>query len=631
MGLALVAARWGAMPTPLVATQVEAKAVVMVTVTPTLEVAAEEAPPPPAEAPIGVAAAQAPVNVAAVMAPLFITSEAKLANFDSLLDEAKGIGVNAVSVDVWWGEVEKTGDQSFDWSYYDQVFQKIRAKGFKIVPIMSFHKCGGGPGDNCNIPLPPWVWSHFRSAGLSANDLKYESETGNIQDDAIVPWASENPAVLAQFSEFVAEFEQHFAPLAGDFIEINLSLGPTGELRYPAYNGSDGWKYPDRGNFQAYSDLAQVNFRNWALAKYDGLSSVSNHWGIPLGSPDEIRAPGGQLSDNSGRRAQSFVDDNDYRDMQYGRDFIDWYNESLVGHGKRMLLASDTALDGPMKSLPLGMKIPGIHWQMQCAQHPRLAEITAGLIQTSLNTQARQPNAFGYRNVLEMVADVKQSTQREVILHFTALEMDNDANCGIGTSMAEALVFWISQAADDQGITHRGENALGCVNDPEGPSSPDNRSWERIGNAFTFATYSGFTFLRLTSETDKDGCVPWNSVDKERYKAFIQNHVSTQPDVIIHLTEWETCLESQGCRYNIHTFNGKDGTFPLHYETFANGRQWWVGTIPNTPATFTLTANNSNSWEGDLGQFDRTYNRATHSNEIYLLGRVDTKLYTSRP
>jgi len=615
---------------PEAASPSEVQTSVTATISPTTEsTSTEEAAQPAEHALLRAADAQVPVNTASVMAPLLM-SETELANFDNLLDEAKGIGVNAVSVDVWWGIVEESGDQNFDWSYYDQVFEKIRDKDLKIVPIMSFHKCGGGPGDTCDIPLPDWVWSHFTSEGLSTNDLKYESETGKVQDDAIAPWATENPAVLAQFAEFINEFEQHFAPMADDFIEINISLGPTGELRYPAYNSSDGWQYPDRGNFQAYSDFAKENFRNWALANFGGLSSVSNRWGLPLASPAEIRVPGGELPDNSGRRAQPFVDDNDYKDMQYGRDFIDWYNESLVGHGKRMLLAAHNTLDGPLNAVPLGIKIPGVHWQMQCTTHPRLAEITAGLIQTSLNDQARS-DAFGYRNVMEMMADVKRSTQRDVVLHFTALEMDNDANCGIGTSMAEALVFWISQGAEDHGLTHRGENALACVNDPEGPASPDNRSWDRIGNAFTFASYSGFTFLRLTSTNDGSGCVPWNLLDRERYGEFIQNYVSTQPDVIVHLSEWETCLESQGCQYKVHTFDGKTGDFSLRYEVFANGRHWWIGTIPSAPDTFTLTAHNSNSWEGDPGQFDRSYNRSTHSNEIYLLGRVDTNIYTDRP
>jgi hypothetical protein len=127
---------------------------------------------------------------------------------------------------------------------------------------------------------------------------------------------------------------------------------------------------------------------------------------------------------------------------------------------------------------------------------------------------------------MEMIAEVKRATHREVILHFTALEMDNDAHCGIGTSMAEALVLWVSQAAEDRGITHRGENALGCVDDPDDPR--DSRTWEHIGKAFTRAAYSGFTFLRLTRQPDEWGCVAWKAGEQERYHAFIQHYVSPQ-------------------------------------------------------------------------------------------------------
>jgi beta-amylase len=67
-------------------------------------------------APICGAAPRGSVTTAAVMAPLRM-SETELAQFDSLLDEAKDIGVTAVSVDVWWGLVENTGDQHFDWRY----------------------------------------------------------------------------------------------------------------------------------------------------------------------------------------------------------------------------------------------------------------------------------------------------------------------------------------------------------------------------------------------------------------------------------------------------------------------------------------------------------------------------------
>lgn len=459
------------------------------------------------------------IETAVVMAPLEIHDPDEMKVFQDLLADAKGIGVNAVSVDVWWGKVERNSDQQFDWTYYDQVFDKIRQAGLKIVPILSFHQCGGGPNDDCNIPLPNWLWSRFTAEGLTGNDLKYESETGQVQADAIAPWATTTPAVLEQFREFMQAFATHFALIADSFVEINVSLGPTGELRYPSYNGADGWRYPDRGNFQAYSRLAQRHFREWALARFGGLSGVAARWKIPLASPDEIRVPGGGLPAGSGRRAQTFVDDNDHVDTQYGRDFIDWYNQSLADHGRRVLLAAAGALDGAMKTIPLGMKLPGIHWQMMaCSPRPRIAEITAGLVRTSLDLSARA-DAHGYKPIMDMIADVKQQASRDVVLHFTAAEMDNDTACGEGNSMAEALVFWISEAARDWNITHKSENALPCVDTPG-----DDRTWDHIRNVFSNASYKGFTLLRLTNTPPPEDshCHPW-SADRAQYQQFIKD------------------------------------------------------------------------------------------------------------
>lgn len=77
-----------------------------------------------------------------VMGPLWLSSEKEWAQFQEDLNTIKSSGVSAISIDVWWGAVEKSGDQQFDWSYYDRVFTLITETGLNIVPIMSFHQCG---------------------------------------------------------------------------------------------------------------------------------------------------------------------------------------------------------------------------------------------------------------------------------------------------------------------------------------------------------------------------------------------------------------------------------------------------------------------------------------------------------
>jgi beta-amylase len=483
-------------------------------------------------------------GIAAVMAPLtFLPPECKdfddqacsiqpetMQRFTGLLTQAKNIGVQTVSVDVWWRLVEGRGDQQFDWRYYDQVFRAIRDAGLTIAPILSFHQCGGGPGDDCNFPLPDWIWSRF-APELTGDDMQYQSESGKAQSDALPPWASMQPKVLQQFTEFMQAFAAQYGSAAGDFLEINVSLGPTGELRYPSYNMNDGWSFPDRGNFQAYGTLARQSFRQWALVHFGGLTGVASRWGISLATEEQIRPPGGELPVNGTRRAQAFVDQQDYVRTQYGRDFIDWYNESLVEHGRRLLLATHNAFSGSLRSVPIAMKIPGVHWQMTCTDTPRIAEITAGLVQTTLDLRPEREaraDAYGYRRILDMIADVKRQTGRDIILHFTALEMDNSAACDVGsrgrsnTSLAEALVFWVSEAADDRDILHRGENALACF-----------RNWDHIENVFRFSSYSGLNFLRLTNSAfsrsigrSPADCEPWSDFERDQYRNFIAACIS---------------------------------------------------------------------------------------------------------
>ena len=83
-----------------------------------------------------------PNFTANVMAPLHVDN---MNEFEEWLAAAQSMGIDAVSVDVWWGDVEKN-DNVFNWTYYDTLFAKIKRSHLKIVPIVSFHQCGGNVG-----------------------------------------------------------------------------------------------------------------------------------------------------------------------------------------------------------------------------------------------------------------------------------------------------------------------------------------------------------------------------------------------------------------------------------------------------------------------------------------------------
>ncbi|MBV8774885.1 MAG: family 14 glycosylhydrolase [Deltaproteobacteria bacterium] len=121
---------------------------------------------------------------------------------------------------------------------------------------------------------------------------------------------------------------------------------------------------------------------------------------------------------------------------------------------------------------------------------------------------------------MEMIAQTKKMTGRDIILHFTDVEMDDCANT---TSMAKTLVLRISEAASDHGIAHKAENALECVDEGDGCG----RRWQHITNVFKSSTYSGFTLLRLPlSDT---GC--WHGTERQDYANFISAFKDQQSSI----------------------------------------------------------------------------------------------------
>lgn len=440
------------------------------------------------------------------MAPLELTSQSQWNDFQWQLGEAASYGLDGISVDVWWGKVEAAGDNQFDWSYYDQIFDTIINAGLKIVPIMSFHQCGGNVGDDCNIPIPGWFWSQAanQNPGISENDLRYRSELGNYSYETVSLWADD--FVLDQYVEFMAAFEDRYAHLADHIIELNISMGPAGELRYPSYNQHDGASplahYPNRGTLQAYGNLAVADFRNWAQDRYGNLTTLNNAWGTNLTSWGQINPPS---------NASFFFDNQDHLYTQYGRDFIRWYHESLTQHGTRMIDAAIQGFSGALSDIELGMKIPGIHWQIGNPSDSmrRVPEITAGLIPTDININI-PATGHGYNSMIS-TTQTGSDPSRNVVLHFTALEMNNQDFDGgsLAYSRAQDLVFWVGDAAGAMGVDLKGENALA------GGVQTDN-GWDNIENAFTWTSYNGLTVLRLSNVTA-------NTTGRNRYAQFIQN------------------------------------------------------------------------------------------------------------
>lgn len=426
-----------------------------------------------------------------VMAPLHlkVADKKQLLNEDNWLQFAEELnvlreaGVSAISTDLWWGVIEGRHPGEFDWSYYDRLVEVLEAHNMHWVPILSFHQAGGNVNDDFNQTIPLWLWGKLLEEHQqleSVRDLQYVSETGDASMEYVSLWA--DPYVLPYYLAFVQAFRDHYREQAHLIDEINISMGPAGELRYPSYNAHDWGDYPNRGTLQCYSPLAQRDWIAYLRDKFTTISALNSTFGTQHQSFEAIAMP----------NADSLFENKKYIYSAWGRELLIWYNAKLVQHGRQVLDGVLSLLtDNDYKNVPIGIKIPGIHWEISDPKMPRAAEISAGLIRVHPNLD--QKNADEYVQLLKGIIP-KQHLSR-VVIHFTCLEMINKDHEGY--SRAEDLVNWMADAAHKIGVELMGENALaGELYGKQG--------WQQMERALTRNPgYGGITLLRMQNFFDE--------------------------------------------------------------------------------------------------------------------------------
>ncbi|MEI8026588.1 MAG: family 14 glycosylhydrolase [Pseudomonadota bacterium] len=409
-----------------------------------------------------------------VMAPLTLPqSSEEWSSLSTRLEKIKEMGAYAVSTDIWWGLVGGARDDVFDWSAYLKLAKAIKSVGLKWVPILSFHQCGGNVGDECNFPIPAWLWDKYP-------DAITVSEFGNPSKEVLTPWSTQK--TLPEYVSFMRSFKTTFAAYASNIEEINISFGPSGELRFPSYNSHDQGKtgYPTRGGLQAYGVLARESFKKYVVQKYGSLLEINRAWKTTLTELSQVNVPS---DTNLFYGAQA-------RKSTYNRDLYSWYHTSLLEHGR---LLGEAALEefgdsrSPMKGIQLGGKVPGIHWRMAS---DRLAELNAGLI--SVNIQAR-PSSRDYQEIVGLFGFLDEKAKTlgtRFVLHFTCLEMGDRENGDVAASLAKTLVKIVGQAAQQQNLLIKGENALSST-------LANQQAWDNMKEHIFKGPYKGITILRF--------------------------------------------------------------------------------------------------------------------------------------
>ncbi|PRQ52877.1 putative beta-amylase [Rosa chinensis] len=368
-----------------------------------------------------------------VMLPLgVVTIDNALEDKDTLvkqLKELKKAGVDGVMVDVWWGIIESKGPKQYDWSAYRSMFQAVQEYGLKLQAIMSFHQCGGNVGDIVTIPIPQWVLD----IGESNPDIFYTNLIGNRNREYLTLGVDNLPlfngrTAVEIYSDYLKSFRENMSDFleSGLIIDIEVGLGPAGELRYPSYPETQGWAFPGIGEFQCYDKYLKAEFKEAA--------AIAGHpeWDLPDNA--------GEYNDTP--ESTEFFKSNGTYLTEKGKFFLTWYSNKLLSHGDQILDEANKVFLGC--KLKLAAKVSGIHWWYETDNHA--AELTAGYY----NLKDRD----GYRPIARMLS------RHHAILNYTCLEMKNSEQSADAKCAPQELVQQVLSGGWRENIEVAGENAL---------------------------------------------------------------------------------------------------------------------------------------------------------------------------
>ncbi|XP_058072885.1 beta-amylase isoform X2 [Magnolia sinica] len=367
------------------------------------------------------------------MLPLgVVTAENVLENKEGLrkqLKQLRAADVDGVMVDIWWGIIENKGPKKCDWRAYRSLFELVQECGLKLQAIMSFHQCGGNVGDIVNIPIPQWI----RDIGESDPDIYYTNRRGTRNIEYLSIGVDNQPlfggrTAVELYRDYMKSFKENMADFleAGLITDIEVGLGPAGELRFPSYPQSQGWVFPGIGEFQCYDKYLKDEFKEAAM------QAGHPEWDVP----DDA----GEYNDTPDS-TEFFKKDGTYL-TEKGKFFLTWYSNRLIIHGDQILDEANKIFLG--YKLKLAAKVSGIHWWYKAPNHA--AELTSGYY----NLDDRD----GYRTIARMLS------RHYAILNFTCIEMRDSEQSAEAKSGPEELVQQVLSGGWRESIEVACENAL---------------------------------------------------------------------------------------------------------------------------------------------------------------------------
>lgn len=403
------------------------------------------------------------------------------ADLDAALVALAAAAGAGVMLDVWWGICEPAPG-AYDFSRVTALATRCAGLGLAVQATMSFHQCGGNIGDSVTIPLPAWALAAATDHGLLYTDAAgwANPECLSLAADH-VPFLSPTRSgeALRTAVQTYVDFVQAFVRAAGDLIpsgvitELQVGLGPCGELRYPSYPAAGGgWVFPGVGQFVCHDQGMRASL---VAAATDGGHPPD--WGVP--------PPDTSSYNDTPWAAPFFHRWGGWRSPR-GRFFLTWYADELLRHGDDVLAAvrGIVPAGGPLK---LAVKVSGIHWWRMTAS--RAAEATAGYVSLPRDGLL---GLFGTGAVDAYARLAALFRRHGAVFDFTCLEMSTWAQpVWAARCEPERLVRDAVDAAAAAGVPFAGENAL---------ERYDEAAYRQVERAFRRVPVGGrygFTLLRL--------------------------------------------------------------------------------------------------------------------------------------
>ncbi|KAL3498098.1 hypothetical protein ACH5RR_040830 [Cinchona calisaya] len=376
------------------------------------------------------------VPVYAMLSAVLINNFCQLMNAEGVkqeLQSLKSLNVDGVVVDCWWGIIEGWSPQKYEWSGYRELFNIIKEFGMKLQVVMAFHEHGGHDSGGMLISLPQWVLE----IGKDNQDIFFTDREGRRNTECL-SWGIDKERVLRGrtgievYFDFMRSFRTEFDDLfrEGLISGVEIGLGASGELRYPAFPERMGWRYPGIGEFQCYDKYLHQNLRK---------ASKSRGHSFWARGPDNAGYYNSRPNETG-----FFCEQGDY-DSYYGRFFLRWYSQALIDHADNVLSLASLVFE----ETQIVVKIPAIHWWYKTASHA--AELTGGYYNPT--------NQDGYSPVFEILK--KHSVTVKFVspgLQFSCHEIDE------ALADPEGLSWQVLNSAWDRGLAVAGQNAISCYN-----------------------------------------------------------------------------------------------------------------------------------------------------------------------